>query len=111
MKPSGNLFLEQKQSRELGVQAREASRRPRDRGARPPPRRALPPRGTTDLLLPPIYTYVPRKHPGAPQNPTSTAATFCTQEIPSWGLFRSSTGGGIDLGGPLHQLHGPSDDV
>ena len=24
------------------------------------------PRGSTDLLLPPIYTYVPRKHPGAP---------------------------------------------
>ena len=33
------------------------------------------------------------------------------QEIPSWGLFRSSVGGGIDHEGPLHQLHGPSDDV
>ena len=32
MKPSEKLFLEQKQSRELGVQAREASRRPQDRG-------------------------------------------------------------------------------
>ena len=49
------------------------------------------PRGSTDLLHPPIYT----------------AATFGTQEIPSWGIFRSSAGGGIDHGGPLHQLHGP----
>ena len=77
--------------------------------ARPPPLRA--PHGLTDLLLPPIYVHIPRKHPGAPRNPISTAATFCTQEIPSWGLFRSSAGGGIDHGGPLHQLHGPSDDV
>ena len=78
-------------------------------GARPPPSWA--PRCSTDLLLPPIYIHIPRKHPGAPQNPISTAATFCTQEIPSWGLFRSFTRGGIDHGGPLHQLHGPSDDV
>ena len=51
MKPSEKLFLEQKQSRELGVQAREASRRPRDRGARPPPGRVLHPRGP--LVAPP----------------------------------------------------------
>ena len=78
-------------------------------GARPPPSWA--PRGSTDLLLPPIYIHIPRKHPGAPRNPISTAATFCTQEIPSSGLFRSSAGGGTNHGGPLHQLHGPSDDV
>ena len=78
-------------------------------GAHPSPSWA--PSGSTDLLLPPIYVHIPRKHPGAPRNPISTAATFCTQKIPSWGLFRSSTGGGIDDGGPLHQLHGPSDDV
>ena len=77
--------------------------------ARPPPSWA--PRGSTDLLLPPIYIHIPRKHPGAPRNPISTATTFCTQEIPSWGLFWSSAGGGIDHGGPLHQLHGPSNDV
>ena len=78
-------------------------------GARPPPSWA--PRGSTDLLLPPIYVHIPRKHPGAPRNPISTAATFCTQEIPSWGLFRSSAGGGIDHGGLLHQHHSLSDDV
>ena len=41
------------------------------------------PRSSTDLLLPPIYIHIPRKHPGAPQNSISTAATFCTQEITS----------------------------
>ena len=77
--------------------------------ARPPSSWA--PCCSTDLLVPPIHIDIPRKHPEAPRNPISTAATFYTQEIPSWGLFRSSAGGGIDHGGPLHQLHGPSDDV
>ena len=77
--------------------------------ARPPPSWA--PRGSIDLLLPPINVHIPRKHPGAPRNPISTAATFCTREIPSWGLFRSSAGGGIDHGGLLHQHHSLSDDV
>ena len=57
----------------------------------PPPSWA--PRSSTDLLLPPIYTHIPQKHPGAPRNPISIAATFCTQEIPSWGLFQSFAGG------------------
>ena len=77
--------------------------------ARPPPSWA--PRGSTDLLLPPIYTYVPPNHQQRSQNPISTAATFCTREIPSWGLFRRSAGGGIDHGGLLHQHHSLSDDV
>ena len=72
-------------------------------GARPPPSWA--PRGSIDLLLPPIYTYIPRNHRGGLGKPNSTAATICTREIPSWGLFRSSAGWGIDHGGPLHQLH------
>ena len=90
---------------------KEATRQggaPRGVGA-PPPSRA--PRGSTDLLLSPIYTHIPRKHPRAPRNPISTAATFCTREIPSWGLFRCSAGGGIDHGGLLHQHHSLSDDV
>ena len=78
-------------------------------GALPPPSWA--PCCSTDLLLPPIYIHIPCKHPGAPRNLISTAATFCTQEIPSWGLFRSSAGGGIDHGGLLHQHHSLSDDV
>ena len=75
----------------------------------PPPSWA--PRSSTDLLLPPIYTHIPRNQRGAPRNPISTAATFCTREIPSWGLFRRSAGGGIDHGGLLHQHHSLSDDV
>ena len=78
-------------------------------GGAPPPLWA--PRSSTYLLLPPIYTHIPQKHPGAPRNPISTAATFCTREIPSWGLFRCSAGGGIDHGGLLHQHHSLSDDV
>ena len=37
MKPLGELFLERKQSRRLGVDVREASRWPRGREARPTP--------------------------------------------------------------------------
>ena len=80
----------------------------RQEGAPPP---SWAPRSSTDLLLPPIYTHIPRKHPGAPWNPISTAATFCTHEIPSWGLFRRSAGGGIDHEGHLHQHHSLSADV
>ena len=81
---------------------------PRGVGA-PPPSWAH--RSSTDVLLPPVYIHIPQKHLGAPRNPISTAATFYTQEIPSWGHFRSSTGGGIDHGGLLHQHHSLSDDV
>ena len=114
MKPSRGSFLEQTQSRRLGVDIKEATMRPRGRRAHPgvgapPPSWA--PRGSIDLLLLPIYTHIPRKHPRAPRNPISTAATFCTREIPSWSLFRRSAGGGIDHGGLLHQHHSLSDDV
>ena len=51
------------------------------------------PRGSTELLLPPIYIHVPQKHPGAPQKTISTATTFCIHEIPSWSLRRYSAGG------------------
>ena len=42
------------------------------------------PRSSTDVLLPPIYTYVPPNDQIRSQKPNSTAATFCTHEIPSW---------------------------
>ena len=114
MKHSGAWFLEQTWSRGLGVDVKQPTRKPRGRGHAYPlgaPSPSWASHGSTDLLLPAIYVHIPQKHPGAPRNPISTAATFCTQEIPSWGLFRSSAGGGIDHGGPLHQLHGPSDEV
>ena len=77
--------------------------------AHPPPRGPLVAQPTCFFLL--YILIYPEKHRGAPRNPISTTATFCTQEIPSWGLFQSSAGGGIDHGGPLHQLHGLSGDV
>ena len=45
MKPSGELFLERKQSRRLGVDVREASWMPRGREARPTPWARPHPRG------------------------------------------------------------------
>ena len=45
MKPSGELFLEQTQSRRLGVDVKETMRKPRGRVARPGGRRAPHPRG------------------------------------------------------------------
>ena len=84
-------------------------------GARPSPWACPPtswaPRSSTDVLLHPIYTYVPPNDQNRSQKPNSTAATFCIHEIPSWGLFRSSAEGGIHHGGLLHHHHSPSDEV
>ena len=66
---------------------------------------------STDVLLPPIYTYVSPYDQNRSQKPNSTAATYRIHEIPSWGLFRSSAGGGIRHGGLLHHHHSPSDEV
>ena len=46
-----------------------------------------------------IYIHVPPKHPGAPRKPNSIAATFCTREIPSWGLFGALPEGAITMEG------------
>ena len=108
MKPLGAIFLEQTQSRRLRVDVKQRTRRPRGCSAcpkgvgAPPPSWA--PRASTDLLLPPIYIHVPRKHPGAPRKNISTAATFCIREIPSWSLRWRSAGAGINHGGSLHHL-------
>ena len=68
MKPSGAIFLEQTQSRRLGVDAKKQPRRPRGWPARPvrvgAPPASWAPRGSPDRLPSPIYIYVPRKHPG-----------------------------------------------
>ena len=56
MKPSGELFLERKQSRRLGVYVREATKKARGRGARLPPGRALHPRGPH--VAPPTYFFL-----------------------------------------------------
>ena len=92
-----------------GIRSDRASRGQQGNRARPPPSWA--PCCSTDVLLPPIYTYVPPNHQIRSKNPISTTATFCTREIPSWGLFRRPARGGIDHGGLLHQHHSLSDDV
>ena len=99
----GNVIFGTNMIQETWSGRQGSNEKSRRQGGAPPPSWA--PRGSTDLLLPPIYIHIPRKHPGAPRNPISTTATFCTQEIPSWGLFRSSAGGGINHGGLLHQHH------
>ena len=66
---------------------------------------------TPDLDLPPIYSQISQKLPGEPRNHFSTAATFCTHEIASRGLFRHPAGGGFDHGGLLHQHHCLSDEA
>ena len=93
MKPLGAWFLEQTWSKGLEVDVKQSMRRPwgcLPPWARPPPSWA--PRGSTDLLLLPIYTYVPPNHRGAPRKPNSTTTTFCIREIPSWSRCRHSTG-------------------
>ena len=115
MKPLRAWFLERTWSRGLGVQVKKQPRRPLDGRARPPPLGTPPilwaPRAATDVLLPPIYTYVPRKHLGSQRKTISTIVTFCIREIPYWSLRRRSDGGGIDHGGLLHQHHSPSDEL
>ena len=108
MKPSGTWFLERTWSRGLGPYVKTSTRKARGRG------RALHPRGPrvappTYLFLLYIPTYPQTTRYGAknqipPPQPS-------VPEIPSWGLFRSSAGGGIDHGGLLHQHHSLSDDV
>ena len=63
MKPSGESFLEQMQSRRLGVDVRKQQGGHQGPGhalggwGRPPPSWA--PRGSLDRLLSPIYTHTP----------------------------------------------------
>ena len=93
----GSVIFGTNVSRGLGVQAKKQPRRPR--GWRAPPLLGAPPvswapRAATDVLLPPIYTHVPRKHQRRPRKTISTTVTFCIHEIPSWSLRRHSAGGG-----------------
>ena len=58
MKPSRGSFLEQTQSRRLGVYVKEATRRPRGRRARPGGRRAPTLVGPTWLYRPTSFAYI-----------------------------------------------------
>ena len=115
MKPSRRDFRNERDPEDLDPTSRlqpgghEVGGAPGPPQARPPP--SWGPRCSTDILLPCIYTYVPPNQQKHPRKPNSTAATFCTHEIPSWGLFRRPAGEGIDHGGLLRQHHSLSDDV
>ena len=69
------------------------------------------PRACPDLVSSPTYSHIFPNQPGEPRKHFSTAATFCSREIPSWGLFRHPAGGGFDHGRHLHQLYCPSDEA
>jgi len=109
MKPSGTRFSHQIRPRRLGPSVKKATRRSRGWRTRPLPRGPLKAPPTYSFLLYiPMYPQTIRYRA---KKPNSTAVTFCIHEIPSWGLFRSSAGRGIDHGGLLHHHPSPSDEV
>ena len=114
MKPSGELFLEQTQSRRLGVAVKQATRKPWGREARPGGRRAPTLMGPSWLHRPTSSSYI---YPYTPKTSKRTAKPYFHRRNllypwdPILGLFRRSAGGGIDHGGLLHQHHSLSDDV
>ena len=83
-------------------------------GAPPTGGRAPTLMGPSSVHQPTSSSYIypcTRKHQKRPRKTISTAVTFCIREIPSWSLRRRSAGGGINHGGPLHHLQGPSDEL
>ena len=116
MKASGELFLERKQSRRLGVDVREASRKPRGREARPTPWARPHPRGPlvaplTDFfrLYISIYpkTFGEQNRSGFPSPqasvPTKNQSRPCSGTLPEGG---SLTGGHLHHPDALHTEEG-----
>ena len=116
MKPSGELFLERKQSRRLGVDVREASRKPRGREACPTPWVHPHPRGPlvaplTDFFL--LYMSIYPKNIGEQNRsgvppPQASVATKNQSEpgsstMPEGGTL---TGGHLHHPGALHDEEG-----
>ena len=101
MKPSRELFLEQTLSRRLGVDVKKGARRPRGRRAPPTPV------GPSQLHRPTSSSYI---YPYTPKTSRSTTKPYFHRRNllyprdPILGPFRSSAGGGIDHGGPLHHV-------
>ena len=109
-----NVIFSTNKTRETWTLCQETDEESTRQGCAPTPWAHPPPHGPLWLNRPTsssyIYPYTP-KTSRSTTKPYSTAATFCTQEIPYWGLFRRFTGGGIDHGGLLHQHHSLSDEV
>ena len=106
MKPPGELFFWNKRDlRDLEWTSRnqrgghKAGRRACPLGAPPP---SWAPRSSTDLLLPPIYTHILRKHPGTQYISSSAAASLYSHQKPIGTLFRHPARGGSLTGGHLH---------
>ena len=110
MKPSGELFLERKQSRRIGVYVREATRKARGRG------RALQPHGPlvaplTDFFL--LYMPIYPKNIGEQNRsgvllPQASVATKnqsgpCSSTLPEGGTL---TGGHLHHPDALHDEEG-----
>ena len=107
MKPSGEIFLEQTQSRRLGVDVKKQPRRPRGGGrAYPPPRRALHPHGPLMapltyffLLYIPIYPKIIEEHNRSGVSPPQASVATKNQSGPCSGTLPE---GGSLIGGHLH---------
>ena len=95
------IFLDQKTTVKLREEARGATRGPQALEARPP--RLVGPLGLPNPNSIFINTQIFPVHQRIHQKYFFAASSFCSREIPSWGLFRHSVGGGFDHGGPLHQ--------
>ena len=114
MKPSGELFLERKQSRRLGVDVREASRKPRGREARPTPWARPHPRGPlvaplTDFFR--LYMSIYPKNIGEQNRsgvpPPQASVATKNQSGPCSGTLPE---GGSLTGGHLHHPGGLLDE-
>ena len=117
MKPSGELFLERKQSRRLGVDVRETSRWARGSRAHPTPLGTLPhPRGPlvaplTDFFRLYILMYPENieEHNRSAVPPLQSSVATRNQSGPCFGTLpegESVTGGHLHYPGALHDKEG-----
>ena len=112
MKPSGELFLERKQSRRLGVDVRSASRWPRGREARPTPGRAptlVAPLTDFFRLYMSIYPKNIREHNRSGVPPPQASVATKNQSGPCSGTLsegESLSGGHLHHPGALHDEEG-----
>ena len=112
IKSSEMWFSHRTWSRRLGPYSKKCQRRSQGWRARPLGAPYLVGPMLLHRRTPSSYIYLRTPNDrGRSQKPNSTAATFCIHEIPSWGLFQSSAGGGIHHGGLLHQHHSPTNEV
>ena len=101
------IFLDQKTTTKLWEEARRATSGPQAQRPRNMWGPCSPPNPNSSS----INTQIFKVYQGAHQKYFSATTSFCSHEIPSWGLLWHSAGGGLDHWGPLHQHCRPSDDA